>query len=78
MSFMLEIDATRPPPLEQLAVDYALLQRAPHPSIEFCRRAAGVPENDEIVAKRLRVAVSTIRGWREVGRRATPTMWSRR
>lgn len=70
-SFMMQIDATRPPPLEQLAVDYTHVQvLAQHPSIEFCRRAAGVPEDDEVVAKRLGVAVSMLRGWREVGRRA--------
>ena len=72
MSFMLEIDASRRGPLEQLAVDYFYAQRSGLPSIDFCRQVYGVPEADDIVAKRLSVAVSTVRGWRDVGRRATP------
>jgi len=75
-SFMMEIDAARPPPLEQLAADYMLLQRPLQPSLEFCRCAAGVPENDAAVAKRLCVSVVMIRGWRDVGRRAST--WSSR
>jgi hypothetical protein len=73
MSFMMEIDAARCRPLDQLAVDFLYMPRSATPSIDFCRQALGVPESDEIVAKRLRVAVATVRGWREVGRRATPT-----
>lgn len=69
---MLLIDASRRPPLEQLAVDYACAPlRADHPSIDFCRRLAGLPEDDAIVAKRLGIEVTAIRGWREIGRRAT-------
>lgn len=69
MSFMLEIDNARRAPLDQLAVDY-FTQRSKTASLDFCRRAVGVPESDERVARRLGVAVSTVRGWREVGRRA--------
>ena len=67
--FMLEIDAHRPPPLEQLARDF-FVQRSGFPSLDFCRRAAGLPEGDDAIARRLGVAISTVRGWREVGRRA--------
>lgn len=72
MSFMLEIDAARTAsrsPLDMLAADYL---RAPlmFPSLDFCRRAAGVPDSDEVVAKRLGVAIAIVRGWREIGRRA--------
>ena len=69
MSFMLEIDAAQRRPLDQLAVDYA--QRSGMPSLEFCRQVLGVPENDAVVARRLNVGVTTVRGWRKVGRRAT-------
>ena len=69
MSFMMRIDAAQRSPLDQLAVDY-FSKKSTHPSIDFCRRAAGVPEDDEKVARRLGVAVSTVRGWRELGRRA--------
>jgi len=68
MSFMTEIDAARPAPLDQLAIDY-WSTRSGQPSLDFCRRAAGIVEDDEIVARRLGVAISTVRAWREVGRR---------
>ena len=71
MSFMLQIDAAQRPPLDQLAVDYIYAAKSPHPSIDFCRRVLGVPEDDEKVARRLSVAVSTVRGWRALGRRAS-------
>ncbi len=70
MSFMMQIEATQRPPLEQLAVDYYYAEKSGHPSIDFCRRVLGVPEKDEIVARRLDVAVSKVRAWRELGRRA--------
>jgi hypothetical protein len=70
LSFMMEIDATRRSPLDQLAVDFPFILRSGQPSIDFCRRACGVPESDEIVGRRLGVPVSMVRGWREVGRRA--------
>jgi DNA-binding transcriptional regulator YiaG len=65
---MMEIDAARSP-LDQLAVDY-FTQRSGQPSLDFCRRALGVGEPDEVVARRLGVAISTVRNWRELGRRA--------
>ncbi len=70
LSFMMEIDAARKSPLEQLVVDFFYVQQSGKMSIDFCRRMCGVPESDEIVARRLHVAVSTVRGWREVGLRA--------
>jgi len=70
MSFMMQIEAAQRPPLEQLAVDFFYAEKSGHPSIDFCRRVFGVPEKDEIVARRLSVAVSTVRGWRDLGRRA--------
>ena len=66
---MMRIDDARRSPLDQLAVDYFSI-RSGLPSLDFCRRADGVPESDEVVARRLGVAVSTVRKWREVGRRA--------
>lgn len=66
MSFMLRIDEARPSPLDQLAIDYLVLRA---PDLEFCRCAAGVPAEDAVVARRLGVAISTVRGWREIGRR---------
>ena len=72
MSFMMRIEAAQRPPLEQLAVDYFYAGKTDHPSIDFCRRVYGVPEDDEKVARRLCVAVSKVRSWRELGRRATP------
>jgi len=74
MSFMLKIEATQRSPLDQLALDYFYAERTAHPSIDFCRRVLGVPEADDKVARRLSVAVSTVRGWRELGRRAS--RWS--
>lgn len=71
MSFMMRIEAAQRSPLDQLAVDYFYAQRSGHPSIEFCRRVLGVPEKDAVVARRLDVAISTVRSWREVGRRAS-------
>lgn len=68
--FMMEIEAAQRSPLDQLAVDY-FAQRSGLPSLDFCRRAAGVPEKDLEVAQRLGVAVATVRGWREVGRKAS-------
>jgi hypothetical protein len=68
VSFMLEIDASRSP-LDQLARDY-FTQRSGQPSLEFCRCVLGVGESDEVVARRLGVAISTVRNWRELGRRA--------
>jgi len=77
MSFMMDIeDSQRKPPLDQLAMDYFYARRSGTPSISFCRQVLGVPENDVVVARRLSVAVSTVRGWREVGRRATSGSWS--
>lgn len=70
MSFMMKIDAARCSPLDQLAIDYGLLIAAKQaPSIYFFRCAAGVPDTDEVVARRLFVSVILVRGWREIGRR---------
>ena len=74
MSFMMEIEAAQRPPLDQLAYDYYYVEKTVHPSLDFCRRVFGVPEQDEKIARRLGVAVSTVRGWRELGRRAS--QWS--
>jgi hypothetical protein len=72
MSFMMKIDAARLSPLDQLVVDYFYMQKLEHhPTIDFCRQVFGVPDEDNAVAQRLSVAISTVRGWREVGRRAT-------
>ena len=68
-SFMMEIEAARRSPLDQLVVDY-MLNRSGQPSLEFCCRTLGVSEDDAVVARRLGVAISTVRGWRELGRRA--------
>jgi hypothetical protein len=68
-SFMMEIDRAQRSPLDQLAVDYLSL-RSGQPSLDFCRRALGVCEDDAAVARRLSVAISTVRSWREIGRRA--------
>ena len=81
MSFMLEIDATRHSPLDQLVTDYYAI-RSGQPSIGFCCQvlgvcqALGVPESDKAVASRLGVAISTVRGWRDVGRKAS-SRWAR-
>lgn len=75
MSFMMQIDAARRPPIDQLAADYWAIKSAKmDPSIDFCRQTLGVPESDEAVARRLDVSVATVRGWRDIGRRASP--WS--
>ena len=66
MSFMLQIDNARPCELDTLATDYFAI-RSGRPSLEFCHRTAGVPASDEVIARRLGVAISTVRGWREVG-----------
>ncbi len=67
---MLEIDNARPPPLEQLALDH--LHMPTGAPIDLCRQVAGVPNTDEQIAKRLHVAISTVRHWREVGRSSQP------
>lgn len=72
MSFMMQIEAAQRPPLDQLVLDYYYAERTGHPSLDFCRRVVGVPEDDEKIARRLGVAVSTVRGWRELGRRVSP------
>jgi hypothetical protein len=69
MPFMMDIDAARPSKLDQLAIDYFSLRTGP--SIDFCRRAIGVEAADDVVARRLGVAISTVRGWRVIGRRAS-------
>ena len=74
MSFMMQIEAAQRPPLEQLAVDFFYAEKTVNPSLDFCRRVLGVPDDDEKIARRLSVAVSTVRGWRELGRRAS--RWS--
>jgi len=66
---MMQIDESRRSPLDQLAVDFFSV-RSGLPSIDFCLRLAGLPETDEVIGRRLAVAVSTVRGWRDVGRRA--------
>ena len=72
---MMRIEAAQRSPLDQLALDYCYYaEKSGHPSIDFCRRALGVPEADEKVARRLNVAVATVRSWRELGRRAS--RWS--
>jgi len=71
MSFMMKIDAVRCSPLEQLAAVYwGRVTAKLGPSIDFCRCSCGVPDADEVVARRLGVPVATVRGWREIGRRS--------
>lgn len=65
---MLEIEASRRAPLDELAIMW-LSQRSGLPSVEFCRHAAGVDAADVVVARRLGVAISTVRAWRAAGRR---------
>jgi hypothetical protein len=72
MSFMMEIEASRPSPLDQLVADYPAQKLAHHPTLDFCRQLFGVPDEDEDVAQRLQVKISKVRGWRELGRRTTP------
>lgn len=79
MSFMMKIDAARAAlysPLDLLATEY-LRHRPQNPSIAFCCRVAGVPDTDEVIARRLQVTTSTVRGWREIGRRAE-SLWAYR
>jgi hypothetical protein len=72
MSFMLAIDAARPGALDQLAIDYCYAQKLKRPpSLDFCRQVCGVPDKDEVIARRLGVTVLTVRTWREVGRRSS-------
>jgi DICT domain-containing protein len=71
--FMMEIDAARCSPLDQLAIDY-LTNRQMTPTIDFCRRVHGIAPSDREVAQiaaRLDVAISKVRGWREIGKRAS-------
>jgi hypothetical protein len=70
MSFMMRIEAAQRSPLDQLALDYACSGEPSQPSLDFCQHTIGVPQDDDTVAKRLGVAVSTVRAWRELGRRA--------
>jgi len=70
MSFMMQIEAAQRSPLDQLAMDFFHAEKTQHPSIDFCCRVLGVPEEDAKVARRLNVDVATVRGWRELGRRA--------
>lgn len=67
-SFMLEIEQSMRQPIDQLAIDY-LTTRSGRPSLDFCKRCHGLVESDEKIARRLGVAISTVRGWRDVGRR---------
>lgn len=73
--FMLEIDAARRAPLDQLAIDYLgrsdLGRSDLLIDLDFCRRLAGITEPDEVVARRLSVGVSAVRHWRKLGRRAS-------
>lgn len=72
MSFMMQIEAAQRPPLDQLAVDYWTIKMSrAEPSVGFCCQALGVPDPDDAVARRLGVPVATVRGWREIGRRAS-------
>jgi len=70
MSFMLRIEAAQRSPLDQLALDYLTI-RSGQPSLDFCRRTLGVIEDDATVARRLGVAISTVRAWRDLGRRSS-------
>ena len=68
-SFMMEIEAAQRPPLDQLAMDYFQAHRPEKPSLEFCRRLCGLPDDDDAaVAKRLSVAIAKVRDWRRTGR----------
>lgn len=68
--FMVDIDVVARSALDQLAVDYFTI-RSGHPSVDFCRRALGIHDADVVVARRLGVAISTVRSWREIGRHAS-------
>lgn len=65
LSFMVQIDETRPGPLDQLAIDYLATRRV---SSDFCRRVSGLMEEDAVIARRLGVTVRVVREWRVVGR----------
>jgi DICT domain-containing protein len=70
---MMEIDAARRSPLDQLALDY-FTNRQMTPTIDFCRRVHGITPSDRDVvqiAARLDVAISKVRDWREIGKRAS-------
>ena len=68
MSFMAEIEAAQQP-RELLANDF-FQSRNKTMSIDFRRRVAGMTDvSDAKIAKRLAVAISTVRDWREIGRR---------
>lgn len=72
MSFMMQIDAARTTPDRQLAdLATAYLTLPTGPSIDFCQRALGVDASDRAVAAYLGVAISTVRGWRDIGKRAS-------
>ena len=63
-SFMMEIEAAQRSPLDQLAIDYFQAARPPEPSIQFCRRMCGASDRDDLIAKRLNVAIAKVRVWR--------------
>lgn len=72
MSFMMKIDAARREqhsPLDLLATEYSR-HKSEAPSIDFCCRVAGALDSDDAIARRLRVAIATVRSWREIGHRA--------
>jgi hypothetical protein len=72
MSFMMEIDeayASQHSPLDTLVTEYFRRQKQA-PSLDFCRRLAGIPDADELIARRLGVAIAAVRDWREIGHRA--------
>lgn len=73
MSFMMEIEAVHAAlysPLDLLVQDFFKI-RSGLPSVDFCRQAAGLPDSDAAIARRLSVAISRVRGWRDIGRRAS-------
>jgi hypothetical protein len=68
MSFMRRIEDSYRQPLDQLAIDF-LQTRSGLPSLDFCKRCSGLQEPDDKIAARLGVAISTVRGWRAIGKR---------
>ncbi len=68
MSFMLEIEMAqaRRPELDELARIF-FTQRNKKPDFEFCHRLFGAESSDEVIARRLGVAISTVREWRSIG-----------
>jgi len=66
MTFMMQIDHAAARPLEQLARDYFQLRTGP--TRDFCRRVTGMTESDQVIARRLGVAISTVQRWRAAGR----------